>query len=219
MARASGCCAGWTPTCGGVVEEFESERTRLVDRQTELVFVEQASTLEVGDEDGDGMQGRWSSVLGLSVTGDAPRATFRRMPSQPGSGERRVGKLSARIRPRSIASKMAGVAPVRISTQSELARPSVGAANFTFHGQTSLQTSQPNAQPSQRGQQFRRRRSPRYSMVRYERHRVASSTRSATNASVGQASRQRVHDAAQIGRRPMRSDCSSRSVNTDPMKV
>src|SRR4029077_9568783 len=93
----------------------------------------------------------------------------------------------------------------------------VGEANFTFHGQTSLQTSQPNAQPSQRGSNSTAG-VPLYSMVRYERHRVASRTRSATNAPVGQASRHRVQDP-QRSVASAASDGSSRSVNTEPMNV
>ena len=67
----------------------------------------------------------------------------------------------------------------------------VGAAKRSFQGQTSLQMSQPKAQPSSCGAS-RPGSGPLCSMVRYAMHCVASSTRGSTSAPVGQASRHRV---------------------------
>ena len=92
----------------------------------------------------------------------------------------------------------------------------VGSANRSFHGQTSLQMSQPNAQPSASGTNSSGI-GPFCSMVRYEMHRVASSTCGATNAAVGQASRQRVQ-VPQWSSANGASMARSRSVNTVPMK-
>ena len=92
----------------------------------------------------------------------------------------------------------------------------VGAAKRSFQGHTSLQMSQPKTYPSIRSVSSSGM-GPFCSIVRYEMHRVASSTRGATKAPVGQASRQRVHEPQRSSSKG-RSVGSARSVKTDPMK-